>query len=434
MPHWSYDIQSESGSSRERKDTMRNLFTARINIFLALLLAVLFAAAASAGTYLAVRGQADLAGKINIPASPSASGFDKELALEELAPILEARAYIQQRYVGDMEDYSAVQSAVEGMVAGLGDRWSYYVSPEEMDAYYENLNNSYVGIGVTVTSTEEGNLRVEKVSDGSGAADAGIQVGDEIIEVRGVPVSSQDQSYWVDVIRGEEGTSIQLTLRSENGETRTVEVERRTVATVIVTGEMIGDIGYIALENFNIGAADALIGMTREFIKAGATALVFDMRFNNGGRLSELVEILDYLLPEGEIFRCVSKAGEETVYTSDKSCVELPMAVLINDASYSAAEYFAAALQQYGVAVTVGTPTVGKGFAQNTFTLSDGSAIAISVLKYYTPNGESLAGVGLTPDHEIDLSDEDYAARYYGQLAKEDDEQLQKALEVVKAR
>ena len=173
------------------------------------------------------------------------------------------------------------------------------------------------------------------------------------------------------------------------------------------------------------------IQMTEQFIDAGAEALVFDMRFNGGGRLTELVEILDYLLPKGLIIRCVDNAGKEITFNSDEKHIDLPMAVLISDSSYSAAEFFAAALEQYGAAVTVGSATVGKGYAQNTYFLSDGSAIAISVFEYFTPKGISLAGVGLTPNHDIDLSDEDYVALYYDQLAVADDEQLQKALEVV---
>ena len=421
-------LRSIPGPGKDR--SMQKLFSVKINAFLAILLVVLFSLTSGVGAWLAARAAA----RIPPEQETSRGGSSGEDAVDDFRPVYEAREYIEAYFVGNMDEYSPVESAVNGMVEGLGDRWSYYVSPAEMEAYYENLTNSYVGIGVTVSTLEDGTLKVESVNEDGGAWDAGIRIGDVIVGVNGVMIAEagEERDYWVSQIRGKEGTTVELTVLS-GSETRVLTVERRTVHTVIVTSARYGDVGYVALKNFNQGSADAFIKATKALIADGVRGLVFDMRFNGGGRLSELVKILDYLLPEGQIFRMVDKAGEETVYNSDAKCVDLPMAVLINDSSYSAAEYFAAALQQYGVAVTVGGATVGKGFAQNTYMLSDGSAIAISIFQYFTPNGQSLAGVGLTPDYALDLSTEDYAELYYGRLAPENDQQLQKALEVVLA-
>lgn len=405
---------------------MPNFFTAKVNALLAAFLTVLLAVTLSLGVFFFMNTQLD-----RVKAQLDTA--NKALAADGLQPVKEAAAYIEDNFVGDLSDYSVAESAVAGMIDGLGDRWSYYVSPDEMAAYYENLYNSYVGIGVTVTKEDGGFISVQSVNPGSGAEDVGIVAGDQISAVDGLDVSPFTLDECKEMIRGEEGSFVRLTVIKADGYQEELDIERRTVVSVIVTGQMLGSIGYLKLENFNVGSADAFIEMTNTLIDSGAEALVFDVRFNGGGRLSELVDILDYLLPEGEIFRCVDKMGEETLYTSGPDCIKLPMAVLINDSSYSAAEYFAAALEQYGVAVTVGSATVGKGYAQNTFTLSDGSAIAISVFQYFTPNGDCLQGVGLTPNYELEVSDEEYLALYYSQLAIEEDTQLQKALQVVLA-
>ena len=163
-------------------------------------------------------------------------------------------------------------------------------------------------------------------------------------------------------------------------------------------------------------------------------ALVFDVRFNPGGLKDQMVEVLDTLLPEGDIFRSVDYAGREEVDKSDAACLEIPMAVLVNEDSYSAAEFFAAALQEYGVAEVVGMQTSGKGNFQYTFNLSDGSAVALSVGKYFTPSGKSLTDVGVTPDVEVNLDYADYESLYYGTLAHEEDEQLQAAVEVLREK
>ena len=166
----------------------------------------------------------------------------------------------------------------------------------------------------------------------------------------------------------------------------------------------------------------------------GAKALLFDVRFNPGGYKDELVLVLDELVPEGITFHQVDYAGEELIDRSDDVYLQMPMAVLVNGESYSAAEYFAAALQEYGVADVVGSKTVGKGNFQYTFEFSDGSGAAISCGKYYTPQGKSLTDVGVTPDVEVDLSEEAYEALLYAALPLEEDGQFQKAVEILRQK
>ena len=167
-----------------------------------------------------------------------------------------------------------------------------------------------------------------------------------------------------------------------------------------------GDVGYVSLANFYDGSAQLLEGAVDALLEQGAEALVFDMRDNGGGYLHELTDMLDFLLPEGPVFISRDRAGNESVTTSDASCVDLPMAVLVNANTYSAAEFFAAELQERGAAVVVGEPTSGKGYSQQTFTLPYGGAVNISTGAYFTGSGASLIGTGLTLDAEVYNTDD----------------------------
>ena len=227
------------------------------------------------------------------------------------------------------------------------------------------------------------------------------------------------------VVRGEEGTFVNMKfLRGE--EILDLNVERRAIVTPVAEWSMLEDnIAWISIYNFDYHCAEQTLACIEESMEQGADALLFDVRFNGGGLKDEMIDILDVLLPEGDLFRSVDYTGKEEVDTSDADCLTIPMAVLVNEDSYSAAEFFAAALQEYGVAQVVGVQTSGKGNFQYTLELDDGSAVALSVGKYFTPSGKSLTDVGVTPDVEADLDYDDYEALYYGILEAQDDEQLQ---------
>ena len=343
----------------------------------------------------------------------------------------EVQEYLDTYFVGEADDAVLADAAASAMVDAIQDEWSYYIPAASYDLYLEQMNNEYVGIGVTITQTEEmDGLTVQDVTPGSPAEEAGIQVFDVIIEVEGESVAGTDLNTVRDLVRGESGSFVNLTLL--RGENRlSVNVERRLVEAVVASGKMLeGNIGYISITNFDLKCADQTIAAIESLVNQGAEALIFDVRNNPGGYKTELVKVLDYLLPEGELFRMVSSTGEEMVDRSGPTCLDIPMAVLVNLDSYSAAEFFAAALQEYDAAEIVGTRTYGKGYYQLTYELSDGSTIVLSSGTYYTPNGISLAGVGITPDVELDLDPEDVMELYYHRLDPELDEQLQAALEL----
>ena len=356
-----------------------------------------------------------------------------QLTRREQTPVeaktAEISAYLDRFFIDDYDEEKLADAAASAMVEATGDRWSYYLTAEEKSSYDEQMQNAYVGIGVTITAQKElGGMRIEAVTADGPAEEAGLLTGDIITEVEGEKTLDLGMTGTRTKVRGEEGTFVTLTiLRGE--ESFPVSVERRSIQTPVATYEMLdGQIGYIKIANFDTRCAEETNAAMDELIAQDAKALIFDVRNNGGGYKNELVKVLDKILPEGILFQSEDYQGSKQIDRSEADCIDLPMAVLVNQDSYSAAEFFAAAIQEYDWGTVVGTKTVGKGNFQTAFTLSDGSMLNLSIGKYYTPQGRSLTDTGITPDVEIALSDEDGAKLYYGQLEKADDAQLQAAI------
>lgn len=358
----------------------------------------------------------------------TATQEDYHEKLDEIVALLN-EVYVDGYDTDKLGDYLA-----QAAVAATGDRWSYYVSAEDYDAFVESNENAYVGIGVTVESSDDltDGVQITKVTPNSPAEEAGIEADDRIYAVEGETVESLGLDEAKNRIRGVEGTEVTLTIL--RGEKKfDVTVKRASVEVEVVKYSMLdGSIGYIKINNFEANSADRTIEAIDTLRGQGAKALVFDLRFNPGGRKDELVRVLDELLPEGPLFRSVDYKGNESVDYSDADCVELPMAVLVNGDSYSAAEFFAAALQEYDWATVVGTKTCGKANYQQTFRLSDGSAVAVSTGHYQTPHGVTLANVGVTPDEIVEVDNKTYLELYKEAVAVKDDAQLQAAIKAVK--
>jgi carboxyl-terminal processing protease len=219
------------------------------------------------------------------------------------------------------------------------------------------------------------------------------------------------------------------------GTEQTFDVTRKTVKTAVATGTMLpGYIGLVKIVNFDARCYDETLAAIRQLLSEGATSIIFDVRNNPGGYKTELVKLLDYLLPEGVLFRSEDYLGNKSEDRSDAACLDIPMAVLVNGNSYSAAEFFAAALQEYDAAVVVGEKTTGKGYFQTVIRLNDGSAVGLSVGKYFTPSGISLEGIGITPDKIVTVDDETAAGIYSGTIDPKDDNQLQAAIAALKEK
>ena len=339
---------------------------------------------------------------------------------------------IEYNFIGEADSKQAEDAAAEAMIASLGDRWSHYFNAEDFADYKEQSENSYVGIGITITPDENGEgLLIVDVQPGGSAHEAGILTGDLIVSAEGTSAKGMTVSELKNIVRGPEGTSVQLEVL-RGGETLSFQVERRQILIEVVSSQMLeNNIGLIGIHNFDSRCAEEAIAAIEQLRQQGATALIFDVRYNPGGYATELVKLLDYLLPEGELFRTVDYAGKEQVDYSDASCLDMPIAVVCNQDSYSAAEFFPAAIQEYGAGTVVGTPTCGKGYFQYTYELKDGSGIALSVGKYFTPSGRSLTDVGIQPDVLVEVDEETEMAIYYGTLDPQDDPQIMAAVEIL---
>ena len=344
----------------------------------------------------------------------------------------ELETLITERYIGDVESVDLEDAAAASMIQAMGDRWSYYIPARDYEAHKELMANAYVGVGITILVNKEQNgFLIQQVSPGGSAKEAGILPGDILIRIGDQTTEEMISDDARNLIRGPEGTEVSVTVLRD-GQEISFSLERREIQTVVASGRMVTeDIGVVTIANFDDRCAQESIAAIEELQKQGAKKLIFDVRFNPGGYAHELVKLLDYLLPEGDLFRTVDFAGRENVDKSDKNFLDLPMAVLVNGDSYSAAEFFAAALRDYEAGIVVGEKTCGKGRFQQTFLLQDGSAANISVGNYFTPKGVSLDGVGIIPDVEIAV-DQETAMKIASQtILDEEDPQLQAAIQAL---
>lgn len=350
-----------------------------------------------------------------------------------LSKLDQLETLIRHYYVEEVDPTVLEDAAADAMIAATGDRWSYYIPAKEYASYVEASENAYVGIGVTITKADDGSgLRIMEVNPGSSAQEAGIQVDDVIIAIERQDAAGMTTGEARNLVRGKAGTRVHMTIWRA-GETFDLSVTRRRIKVAVASGQLLeGNVGLVSISNFDDRCAEETIAAIEELMDQGAQSILFDVRNNPGGYTRELVKLLDYLLPEGDLLRTVDYAGREDVDRSDVRHLEIPMAVLVNSNSYSSAEFFAAALQEYEAAVVIGEKTSGKGRLQNTFRLIDGSAVALSIAKYYTPKGISLEGVGIIPDVEVTVSEDEFIEIYYGQLTPQEDPQIRAALEALK--
>lgn len=336
---------------------------------------------------------------------------------------------IQTYFIGEADLTAAEDAAASSMVDALGDRWSHYISADEYESYQNQMNNAYVGVGITVALRDDGQgIAIRQVTKGGPAEEAGIQAGDILTAVNGESVRQADLRAVRKLVVGEENTQVELTV-DRDGTEKVFQVTRRSFETRVAEGKMLSNqIGYVVISNFNSRCAEESIAAIEELRSQGAVSFIFDVRNNPGGYKDELVKLLDYLLPEGLLFRSEDYTGKIQEDFSDAACLDMPMVVLVNGESYSAAEFFAAALREYEAAQVVGQQTCGKGYYQITLPLGDGSAVALSVGKYYTPKCVSLANVGITPDQVVEVDEDTFQAIYTGALPVEEDPQIRAAV------
>ena len=337
---------------------------------------------------------------------------------------------VRANYVGNIDEDALNEALADGYVAGTGDKYARYFTPEEYESYMIDLEGRVVGIGISAQQDPSGYILINEVYADSPAAIVGLQAGDFIIKVDELDVNAETYQQAADAIRGEEGSKVNITYRRDSEDT-TIEVTRRKVDIPTVFSRMIdSNVGYVQITEFNESTATQFSKQVDELIGQGAQALVFDVRNNGGGTLNSVTKMLDKLLPEGDIVSAEYKDGTvEVLAKSDADEITLPMVVLTNEKTASAAELFTQALRDYGKAKSVGSTTYGKGTMQTVKKLNDGSAVNITIARYLHPNGVCYDGEGIKPDYEVELT-ADMEANFEN-LDETTDPQLKKALEVV---
>lgn len=319
---------------------------------------------------------------------------------------------------------------LKGYVAGLNDPYSIYFDEEETKEIFETTSGEFGGIGALMSQNRETMIvTMTNVYKDSPADKAGFRNNDILYKVDGEDISGQELDEIVKKVKGEKGTKVTITvLRGEEREEYEATVTRDIIEAQTVTYEMKeDDIGYIRLTEFDQVSLKQFEEALTDLQKQGMQALLVDLRGNPGGNLSTVCGIADLILPEGTIVSTKERDGQEQVYKSDdEQKLEIPLSVLVDGASASASEIFAGAVQDHGVGTIIGTTTYGKGVVQNIFDLKDGTSLKLTVSEYFTPNGRNIDGKGIEPDVEVKY--------VYNEKDPEEDNQLEKALEVTKEK
>jgi len=316
---------------------------------------------------------------------------------------IEIKDLVTENYIGETDRKSMGDSAARSMVSGLGDKWSSYMSADEYKSFQLYSTSEYADIGMALQKEPSGGFYVMSVNLDSVAARAGLSGGMIITAVDGEDVTEKSVDEMRTLIRSKLNTKFTLTVNKEDIE---VDCSPYYVSPVSYRLEKT-EAGYVKIDNFEAGSSADAIAAIEDLLHQNAVALVIDLRGNPGGLLGEVQAFLDYLLPRGELFIAVNKDGKEEVTESDSICVQMPMCVLINGETYSAAEICAAVLQEYQWATIIGEATKGQTREQETIELSDGSAIRLSTRSYLTPNRVDISAKGgVVPDWIIHNPDE----------------------------
>ncbi len=401
--------------------------TKKIPLYSVLILVVLAMLVTFNATYLAINEKHNR--ELN-QLMASYHYFDQLLSVDEI---------VKANYIGESDDEALKAAVIRGYLSAIGDKYALYMTSSEYETYLAEQKGSAVGIGIHVIyDAESGIMEVINVFPDSPAEAADIMSGDIIDAVEGQKLSEIGYYEALDRIRGEKGTTVNLTIRRGDVEIP-VTCERQDVKTVSVLSHVFAadsEVGVIRITEFNGTTPEQFQAAVEDLQGKGCTKFVFDLRNNPGGELNSILEVLDYLLPEGPLAHIYYKKGDDAHYTSDASCLNVPVAVLINGQTASAAELFTAALRDYAdkgmyQATLIGLNTYGKGILQSFFRLKDNSAFKISVGRYDPPYGENYDGIGIAPDIEVALSEEAQKINF-NKLTDTSDNQLIAAVKALK--
>mgnify|MGYP005809385441 FL=1 len=338
---------------------------------------------------------------------------------------------IDQYYLEDKDEEQLAEGIYTGLIYGLGDPYSMYYTADQYKSASESTQGEYTGIGVTITQNDAKETVIVDCYEGGPADQAGIQSGDVLLAVDGEDVSEMELTEVTEKIKNASDDHVILTIRREGeNESQDIDVSVKEVEIPSVSYEMLEDqIGYIKISKFTEVTFEQYEAAFDDLKSQDMKRLIIDLRDNPGGLMSSVCDILRKILPEGLIVYTEDKYGNRTEETCDgKSPLDLPLVVLVNGDSASASEIFAGAVKDHQVGTIVGTTTFGKGIVQTVRELDDGSAVKLTVSKYYTPNGNNIHGVGIQPDVEVELDQE---VTDLDEIDHSQDNQLQKGIEVV---
>lgn len=351
-----------------------------------------------------------------------ALGFNEQ-GFSNLMRFITAYRFIETKYVNDTDDVKLIDGAIDGMVKSLNDPHSNYLSPKMYKTLMEQTEGSFAGIGVVMGMDNEQKIHIVGIMENSPGQKAGLQEGDEILAVDGVPITQMAFDEVAAHVRGQAGTDVVLTIMRDNAN-QDITITRDNIKLKTVGHKMLdNNIGYIQIVSFSEDTANEFNEAYNDLKNQGMKALVLDLRNNPGGLLTTCVEIAKKLVPKGEIVSIVDKQGNKETYSSSLEAPEYPLVVLINKNSASASEILSGAIQDTKAGTIIGNTSYGKGSVQTILPMFEDDAVKLTIAKYYTPSGRSIDGTGITPDIEINL-DENATS----------DTQLDKALEVLKAQ
>lgn len=329
---------------------------------------------------------------------------------------------IDKKYLGEINEEELYEGAIKGYISALNDKYSSYYTKEEMDDVNLALLGNYVGVGAYLQADLDNNvIKVLSPIEDSPAKEAGLLSGDIIYKVDGIEYNGEEINKASNAMKGKEGTTVDVEV-IRDGEIKKFTITRRSIKVYHISSEVIeNDIGYMYIQTFDEGCAEEFKQKYEELSKKNIKSLVIDLRDNGGGIVDEALEILDCMLDKNQIaLITVDKDGKEQISkTEENKTIDIPIVVLVNEQTASASEIMAGALKDHKRAIIVGTKTYGKGVIQELMYLTSGAALKLTTNEYYTPNRNKINEIGIIPDYEI-------------KLTKEEDTQLQKAIELLK--
>lgn len=311
---------------------------------------------------------------------------------------------LKNNYNGDVDNHTLFEGAIKGMVEGVGDPYTVYLNRKDFQQLNEMTDGTFGGIGIVFGKRGDDYIVISALPDNPGAL-AGIKSGDIIMAVDGQPTRSMNMEQVANSIRGQQGTEVELELKDKEDQLRKVRVVRKEIKNPSVGGQFVPDtkIGYIRVAVFNENTGADFAKEYQKLEQQGMQALVLDLRGNPGGLLDAGVAVAGMLVPKGPIVSVVDKAGNKYVEKSSLDKVKYPLAVLVDHGSASASEIVAGAIKDTQSGRLFGVKTFGKGSVQSVYRLDSGTAVKITVAKYYTPSGVSIHNVGIEPDEVVEL-------------------------------